>query len=142
MNAPSSDIDLLTPQAIADPHATFAALRKLGPIVWLTRHRAWLFTTHEAVRLGFHDQRLSSDRLTPLEARLDERTRVAMGQTFELLRCRHPLFALEPVVVALFQPTVSGVGIDPVVEKVYCIRITLAQTEGFSSGRECLVEGH
>jgi cytochrome P450 len=86
VNAPSSDIDLLTPQAIGDPHATFAALRELGPIVWLTRHRAWLFTTHEAVRLGFHDQRLSSDRLTPLEARLEEGTRAAMGQTFELLR--------------------------------------------------------
>lgn len=86
MNAPSSDIDLLAPQAVTDPHATFTALRELGPIVWMTRHRAWLFTTHEAVRLGFHDQRLSSDRLTPLEDRLDEATRTAMGQTFELLR--------------------------------------------------------
>lgn len=86
MNAPSSDIDLLAPEAVTDPHATFTALRELGPIVWMTRHRAWLFTTHEAVRLGFHDQRLSSDRLTPLEARLDEGTRAAMGQTFELLR--------------------------------------------------------
>ncbi|MFT4774593.1 MAG: cytochrome P450 [Ilumatobacter sp.] len=86
MNAPTSDVDLLAPDAIADPHAIFAALREMGPIVWLTRHRAWMFTTHEAVRLGFHDQRLSSDRLTPLEARLDEPSRAAMGQTFDLLR--------------------------------------------------------
>lgn len=86
MNAPSSDVDLLTSEALADPHAAFATLRELGPIVWLTRHRAWLFTTHEAVRLGFHDQRLSSDRLTPLEGRLDAATRDAMGQTFDLLR--------------------------------------------------------
>ncbi|MGK0274097.1 MAG: cytochrome P450 [Ilumatobacter sp.] len=86
MSVPTSDVDLLAPNAIADPHAIFAALRELGPIVWLTRHRAWMFTTHEAVRLGFHDQRLSSDRLTPLEARLDDSSRAAMGQTFDLLR--------------------------------------------------------
>ena len=86
MSAPTSNIDLLAPNAIADPHAIFAALREMGPIVWLTRHRAWMFTTHEAVRLGFHDQRLSSDRLTPLEARLDDTARAAMGQTFDLLR--------------------------------------------------------
>jgi cytochrome P450 len=86
VNAPTSDVDLLAPDAIADPHAIFAALREMGPIVWLTRHRAWMFTTHEAVRLGFHDQRLSSDRLTPLEARLDDASRAAMGQTFDLLR--------------------------------------------------------
>ncbi len=86
VNAPTSDVDLLAPDAIADPHAIFAALREMGPIVWLTRHRAWMFTTHEAVRLGFHDQRLSSDRLTPLEGRLDDASRAAMGQTFDLLR--------------------------------------------------------
>ena len=83
---PTSDIDLLAASSIADPHAAFAELRALGPVVWLTRHRAWMLTTHEAVRLGFHDTRLSSDRLTPLEARLDASTRDAMGQTFELLR--------------------------------------------------------
>jgi cytochrome P450 len=86
MSVPTSDVDLLAPGAIADPHETFGRLRALGPAVWLTRHRAWMLTTHEAVRLGFHDTRLSSDRLTPLEARLDAPTRAAMGQTFELLR--------------------------------------------------------
>lgn len=86
MSVPTSDIDLLAPNAISNPHAIFAALREMGPIVWLTRHRAWMFTTHEAVRIGFHDQRLSSDRLTPLEARLDDTSRAAMGQTFDLLR--------------------------------------------------------
>jgi cytochrome P450 len=86
VNAPTSGVDLLAPDAITDPHAIFAALREMGPIVWLTRHRAWMFTTHEAVRLGFHDQRLSSDRLTPLEARLDDTSRAALGQTFDLLR--------------------------------------------------------
>ena len=81
--APTSDIDLLTPSSIADPHTVFAELRSLGPVVWMQRHRAWLLTTHEAVRSGFHDLRLSSDRLTPLEARLDDGARAAMGPTFE-----------------------------------------------------------
>ena len=86
MNAPTSAVDLLSPESVADPHGTFAELRRLGPIVWLERHRAWLLTTHDAVRLGFHDQRLSSDRLTPLESRLDDETRAEMRQTFDLLR--------------------------------------------------------
>lgn len=84
--APTSDVDLLAPSSVADPHVVCADLRAQGPVVWLSRHRAWMLTTHEAVRLGFHDTRLSSDRLTPLEARLDPATRTAMGQTFELLR--------------------------------------------------------
>ncbi len=81
-----SDVDLLSAGVIRNPHRTFAELRALGDVVWLARHRAWLFTTYEAVRLGFHDQRLSSNRLTPLEERLDAETQAAMGQTFELLR--------------------------------------------------------
>lgn len=86
MSAAASAVDLLSPEAIADPHAAFAQLRELGPVVWLERHRAWMLTTHEAVRSGFHDLRLSSDRLTPLERRLDPDDRAAMGPTFELLR--------------------------------------------------------
>ena len=85
-DAPTSDVDLLAPDAVADPHAVFAELRELAPAVWLSRHRAWLLTTHEEVRLAFHDLRLSSDRLTPLERRLSDDERDQMGQTFELLR--------------------------------------------------------
>ncbi len=83
---PTSDVDLLSPGAIAAPHRTFRALRDEAPAIWMNRHRAWLLTTHQAVRLGFHDLRLSSDRLTPLEARLDDETRALLGETFGLLR--------------------------------------------------------
>lgn len=86
MTAPTTDVDLLSTEAVDDPHAVFAELRELGPIVWSTRHRAWITTTFEATRLAFHDTRLSSDRLTPLEVRLSDDEREAMGQTFELLR--------------------------------------------------------
>ena len=78
--------DLLSPAAIDEPHAVFARLRAEGPVVWLPEHRAWFLSTYEAVNEGFRDSRLSSDRLTPLEGRLDEERRDALAQTFELLR--------------------------------------------------------
>jgi len=86
MSAPTTDLDLLSPGAVNNPHVVFAELRELGPVVWSTRHRAWITTTFDATRLAFHDTRLSSDRLTPLEVRLSDDERTAMGQTFELLR--------------------------------------------------------
>ncbi len=86
MSAPTTDVDLLAPDAVDDPHAVFAGLRERGPVVWSDRHRAWIVTTYEQVRLGFHDERLSSDRLTPLERRLSDDERALMGQTFDLLR--------------------------------------------------------
>lgn len=78
--------DLLSAEAIADPHSLFARLRDEAPVVWLPEHRAWLFTTYDAVSEGFRDGRLSSDRLSPLEARLDGERRSTLAQTFELLR--------------------------------------------------------
>lgn len=84
--APSSDVDLLGAEAIADPHAVFAELRRLGPVVRLERHRAWLFTDYDSVREGFRDERLSSDRLTPIEQRFTPERRAVLGRTIELLR--------------------------------------------------------
>jgi len=123
MSAPTTDIDLLSAGAVDDPHAVFAELRELGPVVWSTRHRAWITTTFEATRLAFHDTRLSSDRLTPLEARLSDDERAAMGQTFELLsgwmvfhdppdheRLREPLRrTFTPARVADLRPRVEAI---------------------------------
>lgn len=78
--------DLLSPEAVADPHAVFRRLRGEAPVVWLPEHRAWLFTTYESVSEGFRDPRLSSDRLTPFESRMDAERRSTLAQTFELLR--------------------------------------------------------
>ncbi|MEL6893206.1 MAG: cytochrome P450 [Actinomycetota bacterium] len=85
-DVPTTDIDLLADGAVDDPHRVFRDLRGIAPIVWSTRHRAWIVTTHEEVRLAFHDLRLSSDRLTPLERRLSDDERALMGDTFDLLR--------------------------------------------------------
>jgi cytochrome P450 len=87
VTAPALPTDLLAAEAVDDPHEVFAQLRDAGPVVWLPEHHAWLLTTYDEVQDGFRDvTRLSSDRLTPLEARLDRRRRALLGETFELLR--------------------------------------------------------
>jgi cytochrome P450 len=78
--------DLLAPEAVADPHAVYRELREHSPVIWLPEHRAWFVGTYEGVAAAFRDQRLSSDRLTPLEARLSPEKRAVLGDTFDLLR--------------------------------------------------------
>ncbi|MEY2975681.1 MAG: hypothetical protein RIR49_2101 [Actinomycetota bacterium] len=82
----TSAIDLLAPDVVADPHPAFHELRAAGGPVWLERHRAWFLADHSAVHDGFRDTRLSSDRLTPLEARLTPDRRRTLERTIELLR--------------------------------------------------------
>lgn len=80
-------IDLLTPDAVADPYAAFAELRDRAPVVWSDTHRAWVITRYDGVRSGFADaDRLSSDRLTPYWRRLSPERVELLGTTFELLR--------------------------------------------------------
>lgn len=80
------ETDLLSPEAIRDPHAVYRSLREHAPVTWLPEHRAWFVATYDEVRAGFRDERLSSDRLTPLERRLSDADRAVLGDTFDLLR--------------------------------------------------------
>ena len=82
----TAEVDLSSPHAVADPYPAFAHLRQLGPVVWLPAQRAWFFSTYDAVSEGFRDPRLSSDRLSPMESRLDEHRRQILDQTLDLLR--------------------------------------------------------
>ncbi len=77
---------LLDPVAVADPYRVYRDLREHAPITWLPEHHAWFIATHDHVDQAFRDQRLSSDRLTPLEARLAPETQRLLGDTFDLLR--------------------------------------------------------
>lgn len=80
-------VDLLTPDAVADPYATFGRLREQAPTVWSETHKAWVVTRYDGVRQGFTDAvRLSSDRLTPYWRRLSPERADKLGTTFELLR--------------------------------------------------------
>jgi cytochrome P450 len=65
--------DLLRPAAVADPFPDLATIRAADPVHWSVRHRAWLITRFEDVAAAHTDPRLSSDRMTPLLARLRER---------------------------------------------------------------------
>jgi cytochrome P450 len=78
--------DLLSPDAVRDPHAVYRRLREVAPVVWLPEHRAWFVGTYAEVHAGFRDPHLSSDRLTPLERRLPVDKLAILGETFELLR--------------------------------------------------------
>lgn len=47
---PSSDIDLFAVPSLLDPYADYAALRALGPAVWLTHARAWGVARYDEAR--------------------------------------------------------------------------------------------
>src|SRR2546429_288211 len=61
-----SDVDLLAPAVVANPHPAFARLREEDPVHWSKRHRAWVLTRYDDVAAFFRDSRLSSDRASPL----------------------------------------------------------------------------
>ena len=61
-----SDVDLLAPTVVANPHPAFARLREEDPVHWSKRHRAWVLTRYDDVAAFFGDSRLSSDRASPL----------------------------------------------------------------------------
>lgn len=86
MRPTSLPTNLLRPDALGDCHTTFTRLRSAGPVVWLPEHRAWLLTTYDAVLEGFRDDRLSSDRLTPMIERRSPETVEVLQGTFELLQ--------------------------------------------------------
>jgi cytochrome P450 len=65
--------DLLRPRAVADPFPDLAAIRAADPVHWSVRHRAWLITRYDHCAAAHTDARLSSDRMTPMLHRLEER---------------------------------------------------------------------
>ena len=78
--------DVRSREAIADPYAFYDRLREQDPVHWSDASHAWIISSHEEVCAAFADARLSSDRLTPLEARMSPDERAAMAETFQLLR--------------------------------------------------------
>jgi cytochrome P450 len=86
MIAETSDVDLVGPQAVRDPHAVFAELRGRGPVHWLEHHRAWLLLDYDLVRLGLTDDRLSTDTITHLYERLSPDDRAEYRDVETLLR--------------------------------------------------------
>ncbi len=65
-------IDLLSPEATADPYAVLGDLREHDPLHWSPRHKAWIVTRFDDVEAMLTDPRLSSDRVKPVLARARE----------------------------------------------------------------------
>ncbi|MGW7517383.1 cytochrome P450 [Streptomyces sp. NPDC054796] len=57
---PVSDVDLYTPEARADPYAIYAELRKLGPVVHLSRYGLYALPRYQEVRAALMDWRTFS----------------------------------------------------------------------------------
>jgi cytochrome P450 len=98
---------LVASDAVRDPHPAFAALRELGAIVWLERHKAWIVLDYTLVREALSDDRFSTDTITPLYERLapDQRARYADAE--KLLR-GWMIFNDEPIHGMLRDPVRSA----------------------------------
>lgn len=77
-------LDLAGPEANDDPNGFTERALAGGPIQWSDHHRGWLLLGHPEVSDGFRDERLSADRITPLE-RLARDRPAHFAQTVELL---------------------------------------------------------
>lgn len=80
-----SRIDLLTPEAVDDPHMYLGALRDADPIQWSDRHRAWLIMGHPELDEAFRDRRLSTERMAGFRSRLSGRRAEALAKAIDLL---------------------------------------------------------
>ena len=80
-----SDIDLLSPGAIVDPHGFFGPLRDDDPVQWSQRHRAWIVMGHPELNEAFHDRRLSTERMSGFRERMSGRRAEALAKAIDLL---------------------------------------------------------
>lgn len=62
----TTTIDLLTAEALQDPHPIFAWLRENDPVHWSERHHSWIVTRYDDVAELFFRPEISSDRVRPL----------------------------------------------------------------------------
>jgi len=83
---PETDVDLVAPDSVADPHRVFAQLRaEGGPVWWLRRHKAWLLLGYEDVVKALDDEELSTDTITPLQRHMTAEQRERFKPARDLL---------------------------------------------------------
>lgn len=69
-NAPALDIDLLSPDAINDPHTYFRSIREVAPVAWSQRHRSWIITGHPELDAAFRNTGFTTERMAAFKSRL------------------------------------------------------------------------
>ena len=55
--------NLVSPEALANPHPIYDELRRESPVHWSEELRAWILSRYDDVMAALHDPRLSSDRI-------------------------------------------------------------------------------
>lgn len=74
--APASDTDLFSDEVLPDPYPTYARLRELGPVVWLSRIGFFLLTRYDEVRAALADPAtFSSAHGVMMNERMNEASR-------------------------------------------------------------------
>lgn len=63
--APVGDVDLFTDEVLANPHPCDAALRELGPVVWLERYNAFAVTRYKSIKSMYTDWRTFNNTGSP-----------------------------------------------------------------------------
>ncbi|MFM7537454.1 MAG: cytochrome P450 [Acidimicrobiales bacterium] len=79
------EIDLLTDEAIENPHRLFHELRPHGAVHWSDRHRAWLVIGHPELDAAFRSTALSTERMAAFTARLSGSRAEALRDAVALL---------------------------------------------------------
>jgi cytochrome P450 len=74
-------IDLLSGEALQNPHPIFSWLRENDPVHWSERHHSWIVTKYDDVAELFFRREISSDRVRPLIGKSQRAT----SETDELL---------------------------------------------------------
>ena len=73
------DENLLSEEAVRDPHAYFARVREFDPVYWNAKHRAWVLTRYADVARELRSQALTAERISPFVPALSKG-----GQSSEL----------------------------------------------------------
>ena len=82
----NEDVDLLTPERVANPYSVLTRLRQEKPVHWNERYRAWFICRHDDLLAALKDPRFSSDRIRGVfEHKLTEAQRKEREFTYRIL---------------------------------------------------------
>jgi cytochrome P450 len=125
-----SNVSVLDPRINTDPFPYFNMLRENDPVHWNERHRAWLVTRFDDVRVGLRDPRLSVDRIRPyIQRRLSDEERERFGSAFTLMESFLP-----------FRDPPDHTRLRRIVQHGFAPKIVKRQSEGIDAVTQQLAE--